>query len=144
MHLNGTLISPQMDPYPYKAFFRKSRCGFTFYCPAFYLNGIGVNGRLIEDDIKLTFHLCQLRLNEDVCKSLPQEIHNEREIAAYPTVRSKIRSFSFQGDQLRFEATNLFQDRIPDRMIVGLVRNEAFSGNVAFHPFAFQNFGLQL
>ena len=74
--------------------------------------------------------------------SLSEERHNEREIASYPTVRSEIRTFRMQGTQARFEANNLFQGRIPDHLIVGLVRNEAFNGNVAFNPFSFQKFGV--
>ena len=47
-----------------------------------------------------------------------------------------------QGNQARCEASNLFQGRIPDRLIVGMVRTEAFNGNVAFDPFCFQKCGL--
>ena len=57
-------------------------------------------------------------------------------------MRSEIRTFSLQGNQARFEANNLFQGRIPDRIIVGMVGNEAFNGNVAFDPFCFPKFGV--
>ena len=41
------------------------------------------------------------------------------------------------------ELTNrLYQGRILDRIIVGMVRKEASNGNVAFDPFCFQKFGL--
>ena len=68
--------------------------------------------------------------------------HKERQVTTYPNVRSKIRTFGMQGNQTRFEANNLFQGRISDRIIVGMVRNEAFNRNVAFDPFCFQKFGL--
>ena len=106
------------------------------------LNGVALKGRLTENDVKVKFHLCQLRLNETVYKNLSEARHNEWQVAAYPTVRSEIRIFSMQGNQARFEANNLFQGRIPDRIIVGLVRNEALNGNMAFDPFCFQKFGL--
>ena len=65
-----------------------------------------------------------------------------RTIVAYPTVRSEIRTFNMQGNQQRYECNNLFQGRIPNRVIMGLVLSEAFNGNVARDPFCFQKFGL--
>ena len=118
------------------------RMRFYFSSPDFFLNGVALHGRLSEEDIKIQFHLCQLRLNLDVYNSLSEERHNDREIASYPTVRSEIRTFSMQGTQARFEANNLFQGRIPDCLIVGLVCNEAFNGNMALNPFSFQKFGV--
>ena len=47
-----------------------------------------------------------------------------------------------QGNQQRYECNNLFQGRIPNRVIVGLVLSEAFNGTVAHDPFCFQNFGV--
>ena len=64
-------------------------------------------------------------------------------MAAFPTVRSVIRTLSMQGNQSHLKlTTRLYQGRILDRMIVGMVRKEAFKGNVAFDPFCFQKFGL--
>ena len=65
-----------------------------------------------------------------------------RSIVAYPTVRSEIRTFNMQGNQQRYECNNLFQGRIPNRVIVGLVHSDAFNGNVARDPFCFQKFGV--
>ena len=39
---------------------------FHFNDPNLFLNGVGLAGRLMEGDVKLRFHLCQLRLNEAV------------------------------------------------------------------------------
>ena len=128
----GKLLVPQVE----------IRMRLHFNSPDLFLNGVALKGRLTDNDIKVKFHLCQLRLNETIYMNLSEARHNKREVAAYPTVRSEIRTFSMQGNQARFEANNLFQGRIPDRIIVGMVRNEAFSGNVAFDPFCFQKFGL--
>ena len=118
------------------------RMRLHFNSPDLFLNGVGLKGRLTENNIKVKFHLCQLRLNETVYNNFSEARHNERQVASYPTVRSEIRTFSMQGNQARFEANNLFQGRIPDRIIVGMVCKEAFNGNVAFDPFCFQKFGL--
>ena len=115
---------------------------FHFNGPNLFLNGVGLAGRLMEGDVKLRFHLCQLRLNEAVYSSLSAKRHNEGQIATYPTVRSEIRTFSMQGNLVRFDIPNLFQNRIPDRLIVGLVDSRAFNGDVTRDPFGFQKFGL--
>ena len=65
-----------------------------------------------------------------------------RTIVAYPTARCEIRTFDMQGNQQRYECNNLFQGRIPNRVIVGLMLSEAFNGNVARDPFCFQKFGV--
>ena len=115
---------------------------FHFNGPNLFLNGVALAGRLMEGDVKLRFHLCQLRLNEAVYSSLSAQRHNEGAVATYPTVRSEIRTFSMQGNLIRFDIPNLFQNRVPDRLIVGLVDSRAFNGDVTRDPFCFQKFGL--
>ena len=115
---------------------------FHFNGPALFMNGVGLAGRLLEGDVKLRFHLCQLRLNDAIYQSLSQKRHNEGQVAAYPTVRSEIRTFSMQGNLVRFDIPNLFQNRIPDRLIVGLLDSRAFNGDVTRDPFCFQKFRL--
>jgi len=94
---------------------------FHFNSPNLFLNGVNLAGRLMEGDVKLRFHLCQLRLNESVYTNLSAKRHNEGQIATYPSVRSEIRTFSMQGNLVRLDIPNLFQNRVPDRLIVGLV-----------------------
>ena len=48
-----------------------------------------------------------------------------------------------QGNLTRFEIPNLFQNRISDRLIVGLLDSRAFSGDVNRDPFCFQKFGVR-
>jgi len=115
---------------------------FHFNGPNLFLNGVALAGRLTEGDVKLRLHLCQLRLNEAVYSSLSSKRHNEEQIATYPTVRSEIRTFSMQGNLVRFDISNLFQNRVPDRLIVALVDSRAFNGDVTRDPFCFQKFGL--
>ena len=120
----------------------KIKMKFHFNSPNLFLNGVALAGRLMEGDVKLRFHLCQLRLNDAIYMSLSQKRHTEGQIASYPTVRSEIRTFSMQGNLTRFDIPNLFQNRIPDRLIVGLLDSRAFNGDVTRDPFCFQKFGL--
>ena len=116
---------------------------FHFNSPNLFLNGVALAGRLLEDGIRLQFHLCQLRLNEDVYKSLSARRRNNREMAKYPTVRSEIRTFNMASTMTCFDIPNLFRNQIPDRMIVGLLDSRAFNGDVTRDPFCFQKFGLR-
>ena len=115
---------------------------FHFNAPSLFFNGVALAGRLMEGDVKLRFHLCQLRLNDAIYQSLSSKRHNEGQVAAYPTVRSEIRTFTMQDNLVRFDIPNLFQSRIPDRLIVGLLDSRAFNGDVTRDPFCFQKFGL--
>ena len=95
---------------------------FHFNSPNLFLNGVGLAGRLKEEDVK--------RLNETVYMNLAAQRHNEEAVAVYPTVRSEIRTFSMESALTRFEIRDLFQNRVPDRMMVGLLDSRAFNGAV--------------
>ena len=113
-----------------------------FNSPNLFLNGVNVAGRLTHESVKVRMYLCQVRLNPSVYRELMTKMNANRTIVAYPTVRSEIRTFNMQGNQQRYECNNLFQGRIPNRVIVGLVHSDAFNGNVARDPFCFQKFGV--
>ena len=115
---------------------------FHFNDPKVFLDGVGKAGRLTESDIKIRFHVCQLRLNEAVYRSLESKRHNGKAIAKYPTVRSEIRTYSMENTKSREEIRDLFQNRIPDRMIVALLDSRAFNGAYDRNCFCFQKFDL--
>jgi len=48
-----------------------------------------------------------------------------------------------QGNLTRFEIPNLFQNRIPDRLIAALLDSRALNGDVTRDPLCFQKFGLR-
>ena len=41
-----------------------------------------------------------------------------------------------------FKKTDLFQGRVPDRLMVGLLDSRAYNGNLDHYPFVFQKFGV--
>lgn len=55
----------------------------------------------------------------------------------YPTVRSEIRNYTLQNRDSIFEATDVFNGRVPDRVVVGLVLQRSFSGDYGYNPFNF-------
>ena len=114
---------------------------FHFNGPNLFFSGVALTGRLAEGDVRLRFHLWQLCLNETIYKIL--SVQSGKQLASYPTVRSEILTFGMQGNLTRFDIPNLFQNRIPNRWIVGLLDSRAFSGDVTRDPFCFQKFALR-
>ena len=94
------------------------------------------------DNIKGTFHLCRLTLNPNVYAELALRRSKQNRVAAYPTVRSELRSLSFEGNSTKFIEDNVFLGRVPDRLIVGLLDTQAFNGTLNYYPFAFQKCGV--
>ena len=113
-----------------------------FNSPALFLNGVGEAGRMTTEDVTVRMYLCQVRLNPTTYRNLMTKMEVEKALVAYPTVRSEIRTFNMQGNQQQYECNNLFQGRVPNRLIVGMVLSTAFTGTVTNDPFCFQKFGL--
>ena len=97
---------------------------------------------LAANDVKLTLNLCQVT----VAPSLYREITAARGKTAtmYPLVASKIRTFSMANGLTDFDQDQLFTNRVPIRVIVGLLHNDAFNGNIWRSPFCFEKFGLSV
>ena len=120
-----------------------------FQNPNFFLFGTKQGGggpkkyvTLTTDDIKITFHLCRVALNPSLYDSLATERAGDKKWVKYLTVGSQIRTYTFPDNTTRFEKSNIFPGKVLDRMIVGLVRSEAFNGELNFYPFSFQKFGI--
>ena len=119
-----------------------------FNSPDFFMFGTPTSGTGVKkfvtlgrDNVKVKLHLCHLALNASVFTSLQKQRMSGR-WAKYPVVRSEIRTFFFNGNTTKFQEDNVFVGRVPDRLIVGLLRSEAFNGTVDWYPFAFQKFGV--
>ena len=86
----------------------------------------------------------ELRLSAPLYKTLEEARHHpeKRDVARYPKVRIEIRAFLHSVNQLDFDEENVFQGRIPDQFIVGLLHANCDNGNVTCKPFSFKSFGL--
>ena len=98
--------------------------------------------RLNPEDIEIRCMVCQLKLNSNMFKTLAVQ-RAATPHAEYPVVRGEIRTYTFQGTSGSWEENNIFQNRIPDRMVVGLLDAKAFNGDRSYYPYAFQKFGLE-
>lgn len=114
---------------------------FFFNDPKFFLMGVGAQGRLTEADIKMTFHACQVELAPPIRNYL-DHVREQGEYAKYPVVTSEIRTYALAGGMTEFNEDKIFQNRIPNLVVVGLLHQNSYNGDYAYNPFAFQQFGL--
>lgn len=69
--------------------------------------------------------------------------HKECLLVRYPLGRGEVHAFPLLQGQVDFDKDSLFQNRIPDRLVVGLVHANSFNGNIAYDPFSVKKFGLE-
>ena len=117
--------------------------------PEFLLFGTKTSGTEVKhqvtlgrDNIKVTFRLCRLNLNSSVYNDLKIKMDVRNQWSNYPVVRSEIRTFSFDGRTTTWMEDNVFLNRVPDRLVVGLLDSKAFNGNLEYYPYAFKDFGV--
>ena len=101
-----------------------------FYTFSTLTSGTGVKRyvQLREQDVDITLHLCRLSLNPDVYSTLEGERKLKEAVVKYPVVRDQIRTFTFNGATTVWAQDNLFLNRVPQRMIVGILDSTAFKG----------------
>ena len=63
--------------------------------------------------------------------------------ALYPLERGDVQAYNTAQGQLSFQKNDLFLGKVPRRVVVGLVRNDAYVGDKAHNPFNFQLFNLK-
>ena len=66
----------------------------------------------------------------------------ERANAKYPIRRVICKSFTVPAGFLDVSHEKLFSGQMPSRLVVGIVRNDAFNGSLARNPFNFHHFKL--
>jgi len=120
---------------------------FHFNSPDFYTWATRNDGtkqyvRLREEDVDITFHLCQLSLNPDVYTSLESQRKLQKTVVKYPVVRDEIRTFTFNRTTNVWQQDNLFLGRVPQCMIVHILDSTAFNGTKEKYPFSFQSKGV--
>ncbi|XP_015754510.1 PREDICTED: uncharacterized protein F54H12.2-like [Acropora digitifera] len=97
---------------------------------------------LSDDAIKITLNLCQVTVAPSLYRNIT--VARTRSTARYPLHSSKIRTFSMADGLTDFDQDQLFTNRVPVRVLVGLLHNSAFNGAYRCSPFAFEKFGLTL
>ena len=106
-------------------------------------DGAAAKAKALSDDaIKITLNLCQVTVAPSLYRKITAA--RTRSTARYPLHASKIRTFSMADGLTDFDQHQLFTNRVPVRVLVGLLHNSAFNGAYRRSPFAFEKFGLTL
>ena len=63
--------------------------------------------------------------------------------ALYPLERGGVQAYNIAHGQSSFQKNDLFLGKVPRRVVVGLVRNDAYVGDKVRNPFNFQLFHLK-
>ena len=114
---------------------------FTLNDPKFFMNGlaaVATNVRLQAGDLKMKFYACMVKVRSDVYNKITTARLQRNLDVYYPTIRSEIRTYTLQNNHTNFEATDVFNGRVPEHVVVGLVHQDAFSGSYTYNPFNFQ------
>ena len=98
--------------------------------------------RLTEDDVKVTLYLAQVRLTPSIYLGLMDSIRSGKQVVSYPTVRGEIRTYTHPSTERYFECNNPFRNQVPNRLIVAMLRQDAFNGDKGRYPFSYQKFNL--
>ena len=64
-------------------------------------------------------------------------------LALDPLERGNVQAYNIAQGQSSFQKNDLFLGKVPRRVVVGLVRNDAYVGDKARNPFNFQLFNLK-
>lgn len=105
--------------------------------------------RLMVDDESILYkvELEEVRLELCYCEVIPEltlavESQLEKTPALYPFLQSIVKTFTIAAGNYSFQIEDPYSSRIPAKMVVGLVTNQAYTGNVKQNPFNFQTFDL--
>ena len=108
--------------------------------PEFALNAYGKT-----KDFKITF--------EEVILYVPRHTMNpsvinghaaglKRQNAFYPLQHARVTTFIIPKGQQSYTKDRLFPDQAPKLLMIAMVDNDAFNGNIAKNPFHFQHFNM--
>ena len=97
-----------------------------------------------DGDLFVTLWMKKVTLSASVYARLAKERSlSKTKKVKYPVVRSEIRTYSFDGRSTRWSQDNVFLNKVPIRVIIGLMNSENYNGGLQKYPFAYEKFGVQ-
>ena len=95
------------------------------------------------DDLYVTLWMKKVTLNASLYTRLQKErTLNRGKTVKYPIVRSEIRTFSFDGASTTWSQDNVFLNKVPIRVMIGLIRSTNYNGSLTTYPFAYEQMGV--
>ena len=84
-----------------------------------------------DNDIFVTLCLKKVTLNASVYTKLQKESSlSKTKKVQYPVVCSEIRTYFFDGNSTRWEQDNVFVNRVPGKVIIGLMNSTNYNGSL--------------
>ena len=91
----------------------------------------------------MTLWMKKVTLNASLYTRLQKERSlSKGKTVKYPVVRSEIRTFSFDGRSTFWSQDNVFLNKVPIRVIVGLIRSTNYNGSLTTYPYAYEKLGV--
>ena len=87
--------------------------------------------------------MCVAMVDPPLYKQIVTARHTKRQNVRMATIRSEYRIFNLSANVRDFNEGNLFQGRISQRIVMGLLHPDALSGGYDRPRLTFQNFGVQ-
>ena len=96
-----------------------------------------------DNDLFVTLWMKKVTLNASVYARLQKErTFSKTKKVQHPVVRSEIRTYSFDGNSTRWEQDNVFLNKIPIKVIIGLIHSTNYNGSLQHYPYAYEKFGV--
>ncbi|XP_064625917.1 uncharacterized protein F54H12.2-like [Lineus longissimus] len=99
----------------------------------------------VTNQYKLLIEKAVLYVNVKKVSSNVRLSHEERLLksnAKYPMRKVNMRFFSRGANRADLSEPNLVNGELPSKIVIGLVRTDAFNGNLGLNPFNFENFNV--
>ena len=127
-----------------------------FQMPRYLLNEVDVHVKLFQnkDSFRLMSSVAgkkyKVVISEVILKAAMVGIHPdilkvharalEDRPALYPFLKTEMKTFAVAKGQYSTHLDNIYQGRIPNRLILGMVSSDAYSGDLTKNPFNFKHY----
>ena len=99
-------------------------------------NPLGLRCKLLIDEIYL--NVCKVNVSLKVM--MGHDAALEIADSIYPFARTDIRTFNIAEGNFGMNIEDIWQGEVPTKLVVGLVKSQAYNGDYHLNPFHFQHF----
>jgi hypothetical protein len=109
--------------------------------PEFVLNAFGATKDFKIKFLQVVLYVARSEVNPSVING--HALGLKRQNAYYPIIHNELITFTIPKGQKSYTKDRLFPDQAPKSLMIAMVENDAFNGNLAKNPFYFQHFKLR-
>ena len=109
--------------------------------PEFALNAYGATTDFKIEFSSVVLYVARAEMNPSVINGHSNGL--KRQNAIYPIIHNELITFTIPMGQQSYTKDRLFPDQAPKCLMIAMVENDAFNGNIKKNPFHFQHFDLR-